>query len=325
MNRKQAVRSLAAAVLLAAGVPAAWSQSADTYPNKPIKFIVGYAPGGGNDLLARIVAQKMQEGLGQPVIVENRPSNAAIIGTLAVAKAAPDGYTLAVGASGPFVFNAALYSKLPYDARKEFAPISLIGTFPLLLMVQGTSPYKSVADLVAFTKASPEQSNYGASAASFRLATELLKAKTGIKGDYIPYKGSAETIQAVAAGQLTMTLVDTGPAAGALKGGLLRALAVTSPKRLPAYPDVPTMSEQGIDLTIQLWTGLLAPAGTPDAIVRKLNAEVQRILKLPDVRERILALNIEPQGSTPEQMTQLIAREIELWSGVAQANKISAD
>lgn len=325
MNRKQGLCSLTAIVLLATGATAALSQSADTYPNKPIKFIVGYAPGGGNDILARIVAQKMQEGFGQTVIVENRPSNAAIVGTLAVAKAAPDGYTLAVGASGPFVFNAALYSKLPYDPRKEFAPVSLIGTFPLMLAVQASSPHKSVADLVAFTKANPAQSNYGASAASFRLATELLKSKTGIQADHIPYKGSAESIQAVAAGQVTMTLVDTGPAAGAIKGGLLRPLAVTSPRRLPAYPDVPTMSEQGIDLTIQLWTGLLAPAGTPDAIVRKLNAEVQRILRLPDVRERILALNIEPQGTTPEQMSQLIAKEIDLWSGVAQANKITAD
>jgi tripartite-type tricarboxylate transporter receptor subunit TctC len=325
MNRKHLVRALTAAFLLAAEVPTAWSQSADTYPNKPIRLIVGYAPGGGNDILARILAQKMQEGLGQPVVVENRPSNAAIVGTLAVAKATPDGYTLAVGASGPFVFNAALYSKLPYDPRKEFAPVSLIGTFPLVLAVQGTSPHKSVADLVAYTKANPAQSNYGASAASFRLATELLKSKTGIRAEHIPYKGSAESIQAVASGQVTMTLVDTGPAAGALKGGLLRPLAVTSPRRLAAYPDVPTMSEQGIDLTIQLWTGLLAPAGTPDAIVRKLNAEVQRILKLPDVRERILALNIEPQGTTPEQMSQLIDREIELWSGVAQANNIKAD
>ncbi|MBC7435444.1 MAG: tripartite tricarboxylate transporter substrate binding protein [Bdellovibrionales bacterium] len=252
MNRKQGLCSLTAIVLLATGATAALSQSADTYPNKPIKFIVGYAPGGGNDILARIVAQKMQEGFGQTVIVENRPSNAAIVGTLAVAKAAPDGYTLAVGASGPFVFNAALYSKLPYDPRKEFAPVSLIGTFPLMLAVQASSPHKSVADLVAFTKANPAQSNYGASAASFRLATELLKSKTGIQADHIPYKGSAESIQAVAAGQVTMTLVDTGPVAGAIKGGLLRPLAVTSPRRLPAYPDVPTMSEQGIDLTIQL-------------------------------------------------------------------------
>jgi tripartite-type tricarboxylate transporter receptor subunit TctC len=295
------------------------------YPTRPIKIVVGYAPGGANDILARIVAQKMQEGLGQTVTVENRPSTAAIVGTQATAAAKPDGYTITMGASGPFVFNPALYSKLPYDPQKDFAPISLVGTFPLVLAVPAGSPHKTLAELVAYTKANPTKSNYGASAASFRLATEMLKQKTGIQAEHIPYKGSMESINAVVSGQVTMTLVDSGPAAGSIKGGLLRGLAVTAPKRLAGLPDIPTMQEQGVDLTIQLWSGLLAPAGTPPAIIQKLNAEVQRVLALPDVRERIQGLSIDPQGSTPEQFARLLATEIPLWSGVAKANHIKAD
>ena len=324
MKRKPFIRGLLAIALASTALPG-WAQGAGSFPNKPIKIVVGYAPGGANDILARIVAQKMQDGLGQPVLVENRPSTAAIIGSEVVAKSPPDGYTLLMGASGPIVFNPALYSKLSYSPQKDFAPISLVGTFPLVLSVQGSSPYKTLADLVAYTKANPGKSNYGASAASFRLATELLKSKTGIQAEHIPYKGSMESVNAVASGQVTMTLVDSGPAAGALKGGLLRGLAVTSPQRLAVLPDIPTMAEQGIDLTIQLWSGLLAPAGTPQPIVQKLAAEVQRIVRLPDVRERMLALAIDPEGSTPEQFAKVIATEIPLWTGVAKANNIKAD
>ena len=326
MNRNTFFRCVGAAALAFTASPLlAQAQSAAAFPSKQIKIVVGYAPGGANDILARIVAQKMQEGLGQPVVVENRPSNGAIIGSQAVAQAAPDGYTLLMGASGPIVFNPALYANLPYSPQKDFAPISIVGTFPLVLAVQGSSPIKTLAEVVAFSKANPAKSNYGASAASFRLATELLKSKTGILADHIPYKGSMESINAVASGQVTMTLVDSGPAAGALKGGLLRALAVTSPRRLTAFPDVPTMAEQGIDLTIQLWSGLLAPAATPQPIIQKLAAEVQRIVKLPDVRERMLALAIDPEGNTPEQFANVIATEIPLWTAVARANNIKAE
>lgn len=326
MNRKHFFRHLTAVVIAMAALPVLpQTPAAAAYPSKQIKIIVGYSPGGANDILARILAQKMQEGLSQPVVVENRPSTGAIVGSQAVAQAAPDGYTLLMGASGPIVFNPALYANLPYSPQKDFAPISMVGTFPLVLVVQGSSPHKTLAEVVAFSKANAAKSNYGASAASFRLATELLKSKTGILAEHIPYKGSMESINAVASGQVTMTLVDSGPAAGALKGGLLRALAVTSPRRLAAFPDVPTMAEQGIDLTIQLWSGLLAPAATPQAIIQKLAAEVQRIVKLPDVRERMLALAIDPEGNTPEQFAKVIAVEIPLWAEVAKANNIKAD
>ena len=312
-----------ATALSSAATPLA-AQPTDPYPNKPIKIIVGYAPGGANDILARLVGQKMSEAFGQPVLVENRASTAAIIGTDAVAKAAPDGYTLLLGASGPIVFNPALYAKLPY-ATKDLAPVSLIGSFPLILAVQGKGPLRSVAELAAYSKAHPDKSNYGASAASFRLATELLKARAGIHAEHIPYKGSAESVNAVVAGQVLMTLVDSGPAAGAIKGGLLRGLAVTSPKRMAALPEVPTMAEQGIDLQITLWSGLLAPAGTPAAIIHKLQTEVARIVRLPDVRERMNALGIDADGGTAEEFAKVIATEIPLWGGVAKANNIRAD
>ena len=267
----------------------------------------------------------MGEAFGQQVIVENRPSTGAIIGTDAVAKAAPDGYTLTMGASGPIVFNPSLYAKLPYDAVRDLAPVSMVGSFPLILVVQASGPHRSVKELAAYSKANPSKSNYGSSAASFRLVTELLKQKAGMSAEHIPYKGSAPAVQAVVAGEVLMTLVDSGPAAGAIKGGLLRGLAVTSAKRMALLPDIPTMAEQGVDLQVTLWSGLLAPAGTPPAIIQKLQTEVARIVKLPDVRERMLQLGIEPEGSTPEEFARVIATEIPLWLGVAKANNIQPE
>ncbi|MFM2060153.1 MAG: hypothetical protein RLY71_4538, partial [Pseudomonadota bacterium] len=270
MKRHHFLHALAACLLGAASLPAARAQSATAYPSKPIRIVVGYTPGGANDILARIVGQKMAESFGQQVIIENKPSTGAIIGTEMVAKAAPDGYTLTMGASGPIVFNPALYARLPYNTQRDLAPVSLVGSFPLILVVQAAGPHRSVKELAAYTKANPDKSNYGASAASFRLATELLKAKAGMVAEHIPYKGSAPAVQAVASGEVLMTLVDSGPAAGAIKGGLIRGLAVTSGKRMTALPDIPTMAEQGVDLQLTLWSGLLAPAGTPPAIIARL-------------------------------------------------------
>jgi tripartite-type tricarboxylate transporter receptor subunit TctC len=230
-----------------------------------------------------------------------------------------------MGASGPIVFNPALYEKLPYNPVKDLAPVSIVGTFPLVLAVAANAPFRNMAELAEYTKKNPDKSNYGSSAASFRLVTELLKSKSGIRADHIPYKGSMESVNGVASGQVTLTLVDAGPAIGPLKGGLLKGLAVTSAQRIAALPDIPTMAEQGVDLNITFWSGLLAPAGTPKPILDKLAAEVQRIVKLPDVRARMLALAIDPVGSTPEEFTKVIATEIPLWTGVAKANNIKAD
>jgi tripartite-type tricarboxylate transporter receptor subunit TctC len=299
---------------------------ARNFPSKPIRIIVGYAAGGGNDIVVRLIAPKMAEGLGQPVIVENKPGAQSIVAAEYVAKAAPDGYTLLMGASGPIAMNPATYSKLPYSPLRDFVPISMIGSFPLIMVVNPALPIRSVKDLVAYAKANPDQANYGASAAPFQLASELLNLRTGARFAYIPYKGSNESINAVMSGQVTMTISDPPPATGPLLGGRVRGLAVTSAARHPAWPDLPTMAEAGIpDIEIVLWSGLLAPAGTPAAIVRKLQDEVARVVRLAEIRERLAALAIDPVGNTSEEFARIIAADIAKWTAVARAANIKAD
>lgn len=294
---------------------------ASDYPVRPVTIVVGYSPGGANDVLARIVAEKLSLSLGQSVVVENRPGVASIVGAAFVAKAKPDGYTLLMGASGPIVFNHALYAKLPY-ASQDFAPISLVGTFPLVLLTQAANPAKSIQELVNFAKQNPDKANYAASSASFQLITELFNGKTGARFAHIPYKGSNDSISAVMAGDVTMSLVDTGPATTALQGGKVKALAVTSAERLREMPGVPTMTELGVDIRVAFWSGLLAPAGTPAPVIKRLQEEIARVIELPDVRKRITGLSITPATSSPEEFAKLIATEIPLWRQVAQDNNI---
>ncbi len=324
MNHPLSVLRIAA--LAVAALAAVGARAQPSYPARPIQLIVGYAAGGGTDLLARIVAAKMGEGLGQPVVIENKVGAQSIIAAQYVAKANPDGYTLLLGPSGPMSMNPALYSKLPYAPLRDFVPISLLGSFPLILAVGQNHPAKTVQQLVDYAKANPDKSNYGASAAPFQLAAELFKQKTGTAFQHIAYKGSNESVNATATGEVTMTLADPPPLVGQVKAGRVRALAITTPARHPAWPDVPTMREAGFaDMDIALWTGILAPAGTPPAIIRKLQDEVARVLRLPDVRERILALGIDPVASTPEEFSRVIAADIVKWTAVAKAANIKAD
>jgi tripartite-type tricarboxylate transporter receptor subunit TctC len=297
-----------------------------TYPSKPIQLVVGYAAGGGTDLLARVVAQKMAEGLGQPVVIDNKVGAQAIIAAQHVAKANPDGYTLMLGPTGPLAMNPALYSKLPYAPLRDFAPVSLIGSFPLVLVVGQSHPAKTVRELVDFAKSNPDKANYGASAAPFQLAAELFKQKTGTAFQHIAYKGSNESVNATATGEITMTIADPPPVVGQYKAGRVRVLAVTAAARHPGWPGVPTMAEAGIpDMEIALWAGLLAPAGTPQPIIRRLQEEVARVMKLPEIRERITALGVDPASSTPEEFSRLIASDIAKWTAVAKAANIKAD
>jgi tripartite-type tricarboxylate transporter receptor subunit TctC len=314
---RQTVFSMACAALL----PVA--QAAD-FPVKPITIIVGYTPGGANDILARILAEKLTLSMGQPVVVENKASVASIVGASFVAKAKPDGYTIIMGASGPMVFNHALYAKLPYSPQ-DFAPISLVGTFPLVLLTQSGNPAKTVQELVNASKQNPDKSNYSASSASFQLISELFNSRTGSKFGHVPYKGSNESITAVIAGDVSMTLVDAGPASRAIQGGRVKAMAVTSGERLPEMPTLPTMKEVGIDLNVSFWSGLLAPAGTPAPIVKQLADEIAKVLAQPDVVKRISALSITPKSSTPEEFAKLIASEIPVWKKVAQDNNIKSE
>ena len=319
------LRLLAPCLVLASllALPA-WAQ--DNYPNKPIRIIVGYAAGGGNDIIVRVLSPKMSEGLGQTVIIENKPGAQSIVAAEYVAKAAPDGYTLLMGPTGPIAMNPATYSKLSYSPLRDFVPISMIGSFPLILVVNPALPIRSVNELVDYAKANPDKANYGASAAPFQLAAELLNLRTGTRFAYIPYKGSNESINAVMSGQVTMTISDPPPATGPLKGGRVRGLAITSATRHPAWPELPTLAEAGVPgIEITLWTGFLAPAGTPPAIIRKLQDEVARVVKLPEIRERLAAMAIDPAGNTSEEFARIIAADIDKWTAVAKAANIRAD
>ena len=298
----------------------------DAFPNKPIRLIVGYSAGGGNDIIARVVAGKMGEGLGQSVIIENRPGAQSIIAAELVAKAAPDGYTILMGPSGPMTMNPATYSKLPYSPLKDFIPISMIGQFPLILGVAASGPLKSVKDLIAWAKANPEKSNYAASAAPFQLASELFNQKTGTKFAYIPYKGSGDSVNAVVGGQVTITISDPPPITGPIKAGTIRPLAVTGAQRHPSMPDVPTMMEAGVpDMDISIWTGFVAPAATPMPTVRRLQQEVARVVRLPEIKERLNGMGVDPVGNTSEEFGRIIAADIARWTAVAKAANIRAD
>ena len=315
---------LATAALSLAALTPALTYAQAAWPNKPVRIVVPYAPGGANDILARVVAEKLAPVLGQPVLVENKPGAGAMVGSDFVAKAAPDGYTLLMAASGPMVFNPVLVAKLPYNPLTDLAPISIVGSFPLILAVNESSSAKTFKDLVALSKASPDKSNYSYPAASFQLIMELVKAKSGLKALNVPYQGSAPSINAVLTQEVQMTLIDSGPIAALVKSGKLRALAVTSEQRLASYAQVPTLKEQGIDLAVNLWSGLLAPAGTPEPILKRLQEEVARIMALPDVGERMAKMDIRPLGTSSADMGKTIASEIQLWSQVAKDNNIQA-
>lgn len=320
MIRQSLVACIALSVFAVAAVHAQ-----DRYPSKPIKFVVGYSPGGSNDILARIVARRMGDSLGQPVVVENRPSTGAIVGAVVTKQAAPDGYTLMIGASGPLVINPAIYSNLPYSPQKDFIPISTIATFPLIVSVKSNAPFKSMADLVKYTKEQPLLSNYASSSSTFQLATELLKERTGILSQHVPYKGSGDSMKSVAGGETTFSMLDPGPASGAINGKLLRGLAVSSDVRSPAFPDVPTLKEQGIDLSIQFWIGLFAPAGTPAPIVTLLEHEVAKAMQHPETLKSLAQLGLTPAYNTSEAFARQIAQETPAWTALAKKNNIKAD
>ncbi|HEY6822490.1 MAG TPA: tripartite tricarboxylate transporter substrate binding protein [Burkholderiales bacterium] len=297
----------------------------ETYPTKPIRVLVGYAAGGGNDIIVRVMAPEMSKGLGQPVLVENKPGAQGIIAAEMGAKASADGYTLLMGPSGPMTINPATYSKLPYSPTRDFAPISMICSFPLIVTVSASVPVRSVKELVEYAKANPGKANYASSAGIFQIATELFKQKTGTSIEMIPYKSSGESVQAVLAGQVLMTIVDPPPATGPMKAGTLRALAVTSAKRHPSWPELPTMLESGIDVEVPVWTAFFAPAKTPPAIVARLQKEVARVVRTPEVRERFGAMGLEPVGGSSEELGRQVARDIEKWTAVAKAANIHND
>ena len=311
---------------LCAAVLFAGSLSAQSYPSRPIRLVVGYTPGGGNDLIARIVAARLQEKLGQPVVVDNKPGAQSIVAAELVAKAAPDGYTLLVAPSGPLTINPAVYAKLPYDPARDFVPVSLLAEFPLLLAVGAEQPIKSVRELVEYGRAHPQLANYASSATPFQLAAELFNQRTGSKFQHIPYRGSGDAVQAVMAGQVLMTVADSGPMAGPIRAGKVRPLALTATRRNPTFPDVPTMAEAGIaDMDISLWTGIVAPAGTAPEVVALLQKAIAETIALPEVRAAFDGIAVEPRSTTSDEYRALIARDAARWKAVAATANIKVE
>jgi tripartite-type tricarboxylate transporter receptor subunit TctC len=314
------------ALLTSAAVVFSLSAAAqESYPSKPVRIVIGYSAGGGNDIIVRVMTPELSKGLAQPVIVENKPGAQSIIAAEFVAKQPADGYTILMGPSGPMTINPATYSKLPYDPVRDFAPISMICSFPLILVVDAKLPVKSVKELVAYAKANPGKSNYASSAGIFQIATEMFKQRTGTQIEMVSYKGSGESVQSVVASQVMMTLVDPPPVTGPLKSGTVRGLAVTSPQRHPSWPELPTLKEAGVDMEVPVWTAFFAPARTPPAIVARLQKEVARVVQTPEVKERFAAMGLDPVGSSSEQLGRQVASDIQKWTAVAKAANIKND
>ncbi len=306
------------------GITQAFAQS---YPTRPIKIVVPYPPGGFNDTLGRTLAAKFSDEWGQPAVVENKPGGNTLIGTDFAAKSAPDGYTLLVVAF-PFAVTPSLIRNMPYDTVKDFAPIILAATSPNLLVVNPQLQVKSVAELIAMAKAKPGTLNYASTGngSSNHISMELFKSLAGVDIMHIPYKGSGPAVTDLLGGQVLLMFDNVPNVLPQVKAGKLRALAVSGDKRTPLAPEVPTVAEAGVpgyELTV--WFGLVAPAGTPREIVAKLNAEVLKILAMPDVRERFLAQGVEPVGSTPEQFGEHIRAQMAKWAKVVQDAGVKAE
>ncbi|WP_439686205.1 Tripartite-type tricarboxylate transporter, extracytoplasmic receptor component TctC [Cupriavidus oxalaticus] len=318
-----AVLALTSSLMLAAA-PAASAQP--QYPSKPIRLVVPFSAGSATDILARILGSKMAEGGSYQVIVDNRPGAGGTVGATGVAKAAPDGYTLILVSVGHAI-NATLYPKLGYDTVKDFAPVSLVASVPNVLVVNAASKYKSVRDVVAAAKATPGALNFDSagSGSSTHLSGELFKMQAGIDITHIPYKGTGEALTDVMAGRGDMMFAPTVSAMPFVRQGKLRALAVTTPKRASALPDIPTVAESGFPgYAFDSWFGILAPAGTPREIVDALNAEIGKALSSPDVRERLAAQGAEPRRSSPQEFATYIQAEIGKLAPVVRQSGVRA-
>ena len=300
---------------------------AQTYPSRPIRLLVGFAPGGAADILGRITAQGLGETIGEQVVVDNRPGAGALIATEIAARANPDGYTL-LFTSPPHAINSALYRRAKYDPVRDFDPVVQVVSTALILTVNAASPFKSVRDMLAYAKSQPGKLSYGSggSGATGHLAMELLKSITGVDIVHVPYKGTGPVLTDLMGGQIQMTIGSAAPTLPQVKAGKLRALAVTSKDRSIVLPDVPTIAESGVPAyEVTQWFGILAPHGTPTAIVARLNATMQQALQRKEVRERFLASSAEPVGGTADALRALVVREVATWGRLVRALDLKAD
>lgn len=298
-----------------------------TFPSKPVRFVVPYPPGGPTDVLARVIGQKLSERWSQPVIPDNRPGANTILGTEAVVKAPADGHTLLLTVDSTITVNPSLYSKLTYDPLRDLAPVTLVAWSRTLIVVNGATGPKSLPELVEFARANPGKANFGAGTITSRLAGELLKRRLGLDIVFIPYKGSAPTIQGLLSGDVTFLVVATSAAMPHIRSGRFRAIATTSAHPISSLPGVPTVAEAvnlpGFDSSV--WMGFFAPAATPVEIVQRLNRDIGQVLSQPEVRDQLVSIGLDPETNTPAEFAAFIRRETELWSPIIRQSGIQAD
>ena len=302
--------------------------AAQEYPSKPIRFIVPFPPGGGNDTMARTVGHKLTAALGQQIVIDNRAGAGGIIGAETAARSAPDGYTLFLGGVGSHGINPNLHARLGYDPVTDFAPISLIASAPLILVVHPSVPAKSVKELIQLAQAKPGQLNFASNGkgGSSHLAAEMFKMMTTTDMVHVPYKGLSPALTDLLSGQVQLMFSSTVAILPQVRAGKLRPLAMTGARRSPAMPDVPTIAESGVPgYETASWYGVLAPAGTPRAIVERLNRQIVKITHAPDVRERLATEGADPVGSSPEEFAAHIKRELARWAKVIKQAGIEAD
>jgi tripartite-type tricarboxylate transporter receptor subunit TctC len=323
MNRMRWLAAASLSLLCASGA------AAQNYPTRPVTIIVPYAAGGGTDLLARMVGQKLEQRLGKSFVVENRPGGGTVIAALAVAKAPPDGYTLLMGTSTPLAINATLHKKLPYDPAIDFMPLALVANVPFVLVVNPSLPIKSVNELIKFAKANPKSLSYGTSGpgSPHHLYAELFKSMTGIEMIHVPYKGSVPAITDVVAGHIPLMFCDLAPAQPMIKEGKVRALGVSSAVRVASLPDVAPIAEVGVPgFEAVAWQMLVAPANTPQPIVDTLYKELKVVLALPEIKQRINELGMIPVDSAPpDELARYVKTEIVRWGAVVKKSGASIE
>jgi tripartite-type tricarboxylate transporter receptor subunit TctC len=313
-------------LVVAPSVCSAQTKTSD-YPNKFVRFIVPYAPGGSSDVLARMLGQKLGDALGQTFVIDNRPGAGSMVGTEVAAKATPDGYTIILS-DMPHTINPSIHAKVPYDPVKDFSPITLIGVSPMFLFANPALQAQNVKDVIALAKSQPGKLAIasGGTGATTHLTAELFQSHAGIRLTHVPYKGAGPAITDVVAGQIPLTFTSMATAAPFVKAGRLRVLGVTSGKRLTGFPDVPTFQESGVSgLVFEHWWGVMAPAGTPRPIVDKLHDHIAKALNASDVRERFSALAVEPRTNTAEQFRAVLESDLTRWAKVVKDAGIKAE
>lgn len=322
------MKRLIRSVILLFAMAATGSAFAQAYPSRTIRWIVPYAAGGGSDALARVIQPALQRELGQPVVIENKPGAASAIAAVEVARAAPDGYTIFSADNGTLVYNPALYRKLPYDPQKDFAPVSLMGRLPTILVAGPATQAKDLKELVAQVKAANGKFSFASAGTGspHAMAMELFRSQAGLDMIHVPYRGGALSLADVAGGQVPIVMTDYAGGGGMIKGGKVRPLAVANAKRLPQLPDVPTFGELGYkEVLAEAFAGIVVPARTPPDVIAKLQAAVAAAVRDPQVNAKLLDIGYEPVGGTPEQFTAVLQQEIPRWHKLIRDLNISLD